>query len=276
MNQAFPTDETTTRIAHKLEVRDLEDLLAHRVLAVQIKNFFDPAIGKLADEWAQKNVTYKVWTVGQDYQQITDMYYGVGIPRQQADATEELSQEYTKNAKAYSDLIRNAFPPGNSPLELFQRQIDALWPNGVAVDTYKGRPGYAGILRHMRPEYILEPEGVCHIDSLYDEPHLSANLYLNVPEKGGELKIWNVALTEELKRNKLYHLMVYDAFRPEYREVIRNFLPRPHVLRPEPGDLILIDVCRPHAVNGFTQGHRTSLQTFIVPEENGKKLLLRT
>ena len=44
---------------------------------------------------------------------------------------------------------------------------------------------------------------------------------------------------------------------------LRASLPPPLRVRPEPGDLVLLCVQRPHAVQGFPLGERASLQSFI-------------
>jgi hypothetical protein len=128
-----------------------------------------------------------------------------------------------------------------------------------------------GLARVMRPDRLYgggaETEGVVHVDTLPISKkgvgRFSANVYLHVPPDGGELAVYNVRPKAiELVRNfsLIKHLMNFDG---EAQEFIRSKLPPPLVLRPEVGDLILIDTSRPHAVRGFKEGHRATLQCWM-------------
>ena len=63
---------------------------------------------------------------------------------------------------------------------------------------------------------------------------------------------------------------------PLAQETLRNVLPRPLILTPEVGELILICAQRPHAAKGFnsqTGDIRVSMQTFLTYDE-GKPIVL--
>jgi len=78
------------------------------------------------------------------------------------------------------------------------------------------------------------------------------------------LNIWNIKMGEKSANNPLYHLICSRlAFNPEVQEVIHSRLFKPISVKPESGDLIILDVARPHAVAGFRKGLRIALQSFI-------------
>merc|ERR1719436_459860 len=81
----------------------------------------------------------------------------------------------------------------------------------------------------------------------------AANVYLDVPERGGELEIWDV---EPLSCDAIVQL--------DQSKDIRSQLPTDSIkVRPVKGDLLLFNTRRPHAVCPFPNGTRTSMQTFI-------------
>ena len=104
------------------------------------------------------------------------------------------------------------------------------------------------------------------INPLREEEGLfSANLYLDMPRAGGgELLIYDVEVRSrwDFYRHAptLAHL---TAPGEEGQAVLRAKLPRPQVIKPTAGDLILLCAQRPHAVQGFPLGTRVSIQSFV-------------
>ncbi len=93
----------------------------------------------------------------------------------------------------------------------------------------------------------------------------SANLYLDMPRAGGgELLVYDVEVSSrwDFYRHAptLAHL---TAPGEEGQEALRKKLPPPRVIKPSPGDLILLCAQRPHAVQGFPLGTRVSIQAFV-------------
>jgi hypothetical protein len=130
-----------------------------------------------------------------------------------------------------------------------------------------------GLGRLMRPEGMVgdstRTAGIIHVDASpqISEAHglFSANVYLRTPARGGELDVWSVApgrLEATMLSGYLDH-----AFDPEHREktqtILRRRLPPAHTIGVAPGDLVIINAGRPHAVRGFDEGCRVTLQTFI-------------
>jgi hypothetical protein len=77
-----------------------------------------------------------------------------------------------------------------------------------------------------------------------------------------------VRLDAETSNNPLYKLIRSKfCFNVDAQEVIQSKLPPPLVIVPEPGDLVILDSSRPHAVAGFGSGMRLGIQSFIVPKE---------
>jgi hypothetical protein len=204
------------------------------------------------------------------------MAYGIGIPRQVAMSSPKLADQYAREALRAIRQVRAAFAPYLSPMDKFRLELDEIWPGGVRVDGFNGQNGLIGLVRIMKPEFLMEGiggrHGVCHVDAGIDSPRLSSNIYLRVPKSGGELRIWPLKLDAKTARSPYYTLIKAVTFDRHIQEVLHHNLPEPFVIRPQEGDLIIIDSARPHAVAGFQEGSRMSIQSFLTYSD--KQLLL--
>ncbi|MFG1754065.1 2OG-Fe(II) oxygenase [Streptosporangium sandarakinum] len=82
------------------------------------------------------------------------------------------------------------------------------------------------------------------------------NLYLEAPESGGELQIWDLTLDRVRSRNIASTSGTY-GFDPER-------LPPPDVtIKPCAGDLVIVRSTRLHAVRETTEGRRVSISGFM-------------
>lgn len=174
--------------------------------------------------------------------------------------SEEDRQQYHAAARNNIQLIRNAFKPYASPIDEFRLLLDEVWSAGARLLQIDGQKCFVGVCRFQRTGVDLIP----HTDNLtrnappQDEPllkQLSANIYLEIPEEGGELEMWNIEPSEEeyrqLQGEKGYGLD-------------RNILPPPaSVIKPQPGDLILLNPRFIHAVRPSSLSHRVTLSSFV-------------
>jgi hypothetical protein len=242
----------------------LKALFEGRICALIVRRYCPKPLAQKAEGWIRKNSNFKVWSLGANGRVATDVAYAIGLPRQQALLS-------SKNAKKYSDLalpsvrkLRESFAPALSPLDRLRLELDELWPSGANISSCFGRKSPAGIVRWMTPSASGPAKEVCHIDGNAGRRIYSANIYLRMPSRGGELKIWKLAgksskLAEGLRRA----LSSHAAFDPNLQELLQEKLPRPVVIRPKVGDLILLDTSQPHSVASFSRGHRVSIQTFL-------------
>ena len=121
--------------------------------------------------------------------------------------------------------------------------------------------------------------GFCHADdlSVMANAHgtFSANVYLQMPPNGaGGLSVWDVQINSRWDFYRhAWTLSQLAAQCAEGQARLRKRLPPPIAIHPRPGDLVLICVQRPHAVDGFSEGTRVSQQVFLT-HDRGKPIEL--
>ena len=185
--------------------------------------------------------------------------YGFPLNNTYNDETGEKYQTYINNALGTMSNIRKAANPYLSPIDRLRVELDEIWPFHSNVSAIDGHKAFCGIARIMSAELSHLSAEQPHYDlvSLDYFPNLkrqyAANLYLKVPDNGGELEMWDV---NPIKIDEIKNFVVPKDWRSE--------LPKSIKIKPEQGDLLVFNTCRPHAITSFKSYYpRTSLQTFI-------------
>jgi len=266
-----PPQASDIETAKELSASLLTALLHNELAALRIPDFF-PEEGTRKLAAFLRTQTFERWDG-------TDMFFGLGIPRNTMMASADECLRYFEAARPAMRALRDAVG-GTSPIDRLRLELDELWPSGASVSTANpfGRKMLAGLARCMRPEALLgntraeKEDGLIHVDA---SPFLSptqggftANVYAEVPTVGGELCVWPVTLTNpESASDRAMAFLLGNSFdsalMAEVQGTLRKLLPRPCVIKPVPGDLIMFNAGRPHAVRGFAEGLRSSCQTFI-------------
>lgn len=253
----------------------LTDLFERRICALHIPKFCSAEVAASLNTWIREKSSLENWKVGvfrdgTAESADSDVSYGIGVPFGLAVKSRDDFVKYFNQAGPLAREIRAA-SKGLAPLDRLRLDLDEAWPAGARVARYKGLRRGLGLARVMTPsglfDGIAKTEGMVHVDTLPVQKkgtgRFSANVYLNVPAVGGELSVYPVSPTSiELLRNfnLMKHLVNFD---PKAQELIRSKLPPPVTIKPEVGDLILIDTSRPHAVRGFTEGYRATIQCWV-------------
>jgi hypothetical protein len=265
-------DGSTVIVENELTCGALEDLFRRRACAVRIPNFCPREVADSLSSWMMASGTHENWKVRNRTGEFTptDTFYSAGTPFNVALKGEATFLRYFEDALPAVRRQRTA-TRDLTPIDRLRLELDEVWPFGAHIASYKGLKMSVGIGRVMTPggmlDGIAKTEGMCHVDGFsfrnQDSGFFSANVYLRVPDSGGELTIWNVGTTPTTAACNLSLLKMLLDFDAKSQEYIRSKLPPPLVVRPEPGDLIIIDSTRPHSVRGFAQGVRVTLQSFI-------------
>lgn len=176
----------------------------------------------------------------------------------------ERLNKYFRVAEQFEERMARLFSPQSSPFALIQRRLADLWPAGARVGTLCDRALCPGIIRKFEQANTdgLPP----HQDMLHkDVPptngavselktQVALNLYIEVPERGGELELWDVHLSDEERKTLL-------AGKHDF--IDRDGLPEPEQLRPRNGELILFRSDHVHAVRGMRRENRVAASCFL-------------
>lgn len=191
------------------------------------------------------------------------IYYGVDALGESynityyKDVSDPKFLKYYDIAKKFNCSIREMLKPYLSPFDNFRLVLDEIWPYRVGIANFDNfEKQLVGLARLVIPGEVLVAKQP-HFDVLPEEKavlrsQLSANVYLDVPDIGGELELWDVTpwTPEKIKQIKP-------------NEDLRSQLPYPIVFKPERGDLLIFNVRKPHAVKSFESGRRITLQSFL-------------
>jgi hypothetical protein len=188
----------------------------------------------------------------------------VGMTLFETQNEHERLQAYFQVAEQFEERMARLFSPRPSPFALIQRRLADLWPAGGQPGMLHGRAMCPGIIRKFEQANSdgLPP----HQDMLHKDvspsneaasdlqAQVAVNLYIEVPERGGELELWDVRLSDEEREALLSG---------EHDFIDRSVLPEPEALRPRDGELILFRSDRVHAVRGMRRENRMAASCFL-------------
>lgn len=164
---------------------------------------------------------------------------------------------YYSSAATYMKRLRESCYPYQYPMDKFRLDMDENWYHKVNLGAFDGIKMFCGIVRIMNAEKSAMVEYQPHFDSLPErvdklKAQYSVNIYVLVPEQKGELELWDVPAISNTETNKDW----------------RSILPKSFLIKPDPGDLIIFNTRKPHAIKSFDFGKRISIQSFVGLHEN--------
>ncbi|MFC6297772.1 2OG-Fe(II) oxygenase [Pseudomonas sp. CCM 7893] len=263
-NTPAPAIDSRILTLEKLSRHSLQQLIDGEVLAIRIPNYCDETIASALNQHIDSSTqlrpyTHEVYEEGQ----VVQHFYGVhrwGTPFNSTygKASEDgARQKYYGDALHMQRLMEGLCAPRRTPIQTLIGEFNAHWPAGAAIAAFEGQPMYAGIIRAMFPETAHLSETTPHVDCLPQgivplEQQFSANIYLQTPPSGGELRIWD---TEPFSFAEI------EQFEGE--NLPQERLLEPLRMVPQKNELIIMNTRRPHAICGFESGKRISIQSFI-------------
>jgi hypothetical protein len=256
--------------SHEVSRSQLEQLLRGEVGALVIPSFI-PAAQALATAAALESSSLQ-----SHYRTLRDQLTKIGSTLYENLGGEHPSNEklaeYLERAAIFSAAIEEICAShGQSPMT----QIGELL--GLVLGAKKlelaGREAFAGLVRVVRKGNEILP----HQDELgEDMPSLAfanrlqppggqfaVNMYLQVPEQGGELHLWQRRYTFDEMKNMRLASSDYG--------IDPALLPPPDcVVKPKVGDLIFFDSSRMHAVSKASGVARISISLFLGIADDGE------
>jgi hypothetical protein len=174
--------------------------------------------------------------------------------------SESKARNYFAESSAFWNQLRTkVFAGFLNPIDALLNAVNEVWPAGGAIGRHGSDSFSPGVFRWFPQGASLNP----HVDTatelliapLCRAARLAANVYLDATATadGGYLELWDLTLDSE----QFEITRVSDFSLP--REAIG---PPALSLSPEPGDLILFDAERIHAVSTVLNGTRLTASTF--------------
>jgi hypothetical protein len=174
---------------------------------------------------------------------------------------QEIIDHYFSTAIENINILRNACTPYPCPIDTLRCVFDEIWPSGCALQTLFGKKMFVGLSRCMKPGVPL----LAHHDMFArhapntPEAHsllsqFAINVYVDVPEIGGELAVWMDEISDEEfleVRGQDYGIPLEKLNYPDF------------TVKPEVGDLILFNARKLHAVLPGAGCDRLTISGFL-------------
>ena len=241
-----------------------------------VRNFYSQAarekIIQEIENSMKSNSNISNWKVTQSNGELKNSDVNtIGIPLNVAKGSGRVNEYYSG---ALNSTRRFRLGETLSPIDKVRLELDEVHPYGCILgrDEATRNPHAAGLIRIMKRS---SNRGLVHLDDLSEcLPHtgvFSANVYLQTSLAGGEIEIWPVSLnSKDLLMDYALELglLTSSSAEIENQRLLREFvLPgAPIQITPNPGDLLLLCVQRPHSVRGPIHGSRARLsaQCFVL------------
>ncbi len=249
----------SVKYSEEIISEDIKKLVSSELSVLVIKNFYPKQVCRkivkevLSQPKDIEKYTHEVIVDGKVHQE----YFGVdrlGVPFNLTYNGNALAKKryYHDVTRAHSNF-RQLSKPLLAPIDLLRLQLDERYNLGATIASFEGLKMRAGIIRITESKYSHMSEEQPHFDALplkYAElnAQLAANIYLDVPEEGGELEVWDVQPLSPLDKTPSNW---------------RNSLMEPIRIKPAEGDLIIFNCRMPHAIRSFKKGKRITAQVFI-------------
>jgi hypothetical protein len=257
-------------IADMLTKEVLMQLVDDSVFAIRIPNFYPKKACERLAAWYENHPNIELYSYTAYIDGVlTDIDLRVariGISYNTTDGKEQddpTFDAYYKAALPNMMATRKASLPYLAPIDQLCVHLDNAV--GARIARFDGKTMFVGIGRITKSEAV-KLQDQPHFDSVpakYGiEKQFSANVFLTVPSEGGELEIWN---------HRPLTLEEIDNVDPN--SDMRTIMGDSFLIKPEQGDLIIINPRRPHAVRTYSKGTRISTTCFI-GYRSGKPLVL--
>ncbi|MEM7375087.1 MAG: 2OG-Fe(II) oxygenase [Bacteroidota bacterium] len=243
---------------NSLQYQDLQALLTGELLALRIPLFYAP------EHCLQLLASFQGLPLFGPYRMAKDMQiHRIGMSLFETENQPEYLHRYYKDARDSMKKLSLICYPLTNPLTQLHEQLHELWPHGAQVENLHGFPMQQGIVRlfeagkdsGLPPHYDLLQNDVPDSPRAAQQlTQLAANIYLQVPDEGGELDLWDFQPTQQ----------EFEELCTGHHDFMDRSLlpPKAATLRPQTGELILMQSSKVHSVRP-SYGTRLSMACFV-------------
>jgi len=236
-----------------LNADHIRALARNEIRIIQVQSFVSRAAAQVISGGAVE-LGYKPYINVDNVRRIGMAYY-------ETEHEDGLIKQYFASARSCLEQLRAACDPVGSPMDTVRCLLDEVWPAGANLQTLFGKKMFVGLSRMVEPEttflahhdiFADDAPGMSESESVVSQ--FGANVYVQMPEKGGELLMWhrNMSTAE------------FDEMRAGEYGIHIDKLPRPDVvLKPGVGDLLIFDAHKLHAVASPKDRARFALSFFV-------------
>lgn len=264
--------KTFPAIARGLDARSLFDLARERVDLIHLPGFCPPDLSAEIARAVAEHGSLEAYRTQSALKRL-----GMGFVDVGGDA--QALGRYHAEALPATRAVRGLVWPKLTPIDHLRLLLDEVWPAGAMIERIRGATAFVGTYRVIEPGAAMlphndrlsrmlaalpggapddAPEGPDgHSDSAPDScgmtAQLAVNVYLEMPEAGGEIELWLRRPTRE-----------EDAAIGADDGLPRASLEPPRlVFRPGVGDLVIFNSRLIHNVAPGIGGRRVSASCFI-------------
>jgi hypothetical protein len=245
----------TNEIATALTTQSLLQLASREIGAIHVRGYYPADIAARA---ADKAINHHA--LGHYHKRYTSSVGRVYMPHIDTRWDPQLTKLYHDSALPAIQDVRSMFSPYLAPIDRIRLELQELWPAGANLLRLRGRACFVGAFRVFQPttsEFLPHNDA---IDQETDAPEIEgvtnqlvANVYLQVPDEGGDLHLWlREPVPEETKVILEVEGLQRDRVEPPLVEI-----------HPAAGDLIIFSPRMLHAVTAGHGRHRVGAAAFI-------------
>ncbi len=237
----------------ELSAKALVAVAGGAAMVLHIRGFVDPSTCALLAQRAE-HLGYSSYLNVPSVRRIGMAYY-------ETEGKPELIESYFASASQHLSDFRRACAPFCSPIDTLRCTLDEIWPHGARLQSLGGRKMFVGLSRSVEPGTTFLAHHDIFAEDAPGQPEatslsaqLGANIYMQMPGAGGALLMWKDEIapsTFNKMRGEHYGIPIARLGPPDVR------------VRPAPGDLLIFNSRKMHAVSPGTGRSRLALSCFV-------------